>query len=196
MRKILPANPILIPNGAEKVFSGIIHDVYQWQEKLFDGREATYEMIRRADTVRTIGIVGDKLLMIHDHQPHKGKNFGFPGGRADDKLDESWLAAAQRELKEETGYSFANWRLIQVTQPEPKSERFVATYLAWDPTQSEAQLDEGGENIDLELADFQTAKEAVYKGGLLASLEPIFRNLNSIEDLKNLPEFKGQEAER
>lgn len=196
MRKILPANPILIPDHAKKVFSGVIHDIYQWQEELFDGREVTYEMNRRPDTVRTIGIVGDKLLMIHDHQPHKGKNFGFPGGRTNDKLDESWLAAAQREMKEETGYLFANWRLIQVTQPEPKSERFVVTYLAWDPTKSEAELDEGGERIDVELADFQTAKDTVFKGGLLASLESIFRNLNSLEDLKNLPEFKGQEVDR
>ena len=38
-----------IPINAKKVFQGIIFDVYQWEQKLFDGTVATFEKLKRPD---------------------------------------------------------------------------------------------------------------------------------------------------
>lgn len=36
-----------IPDHAELVFKGVLHDVYQWQQEAFDGSFLTFEAIRR-----------------------------------------------------------------------------------------------------------------------------------------------------
>ncbi len=38
-----------IPPNAKRVFKGIIFDVYQWQQKMFDGSKETFEMLKRAN---------------------------------------------------------------------------------------------------------------------------------------------------
>lgn len=46
-----------IPSHAVKVFSGVIFDVYQWQQELFNGETATFEALRRPSTVVIIPVV-------------------------------------------------------------------------------------------------------------------------------------------
>src|SRR5664279_401756 len=119
MKKLIPEDSVLVPDQAERVFQGKIFDVYQWPQKLFDGSEYTFEMLKRVDTVSVICVVDGKLLVIDDEQPHLGSRQSFPGGRVDNE-DETIEAAAQREILEETGYSFKHWRLIKVSQPYRK----------------------------------------------------------------------------
>lgn len=51
MKKVIPDNAVLVPDAAQHVFEGMIFDVYQWPQKLFDGSEHTFEMLKRPDTV-------------------------------------------------------------------------------------------------------------------------------------------------
>jgi len=44
MRNIIPKNARLVPEEAKLVFKGIIYDVYQWEQKMFDGTFSTFEM--------------------------------------------------------------------------------------------------------------------------------------------------------
>jgi hypothetical protein len=46
-----------IPSHAHKVFSGVIFDVYQWDQELFNGKIATFEAIQRPSTVIVIPVV-------------------------------------------------------------------------------------------------------------------------------------------
>ncbi|MEI7603954.1 MAG: hypothetical protein WCJ19_02970 [bacterium] len=46
-----------IPEDAVKVFSGVIFDVYQWQQLQFDGTYATFEKIKRNDVALVIPIM-------------------------------------------------------------------------------------------------------------------------------------------
>src|SRR5258708_1287456 len=124
MKKSTPKDAVLIPGSAECVFRGKIFDIYQWQQKMFDGSEATFEMLKRPDTVTVIPIADDKILAIEDEQPHSGSRLSFPGGRVDSD-EENTLVAAKREAKEETGYEFDNWKLVNVTQPHTKLEWFI-----------------------------------------------------------------------
>lgn len=196
MKKVVPKDAVLIPKEAAKVFEGQIFDVYQWPQKMFDGSSATFEMLKRPDTVIVIPIVGDKIMTIDDEQPHIGARLSFPGGRVDETDGDS-LAAAKREVKEETGHEFNNWKLVNVTQPHGKLEWFIFFYLAWDGKKTvEPHLDPG-EKIKLKPLSFEQAKNfVVTKSGYLGESMEIFENANQIEDLINLPEFLGQEVER
>ena len=196
MNKLVPKDAVLIPDNAKHVFKGQIFDVYQWPQKMFDGSEHIFEMLKRPDTVTVIPIVNDKILTIEDEQPHTGMKLSFPGGRVD--ADEAnTLTAAKREVKEETGYAFANWKLVNVTQPHSKLEWFIYFYIAWDgKLVAEPQLDVG-EKIILKELSFNEAKNfVVTKSGYLGESMDVFEKARSLEDLLNLPEFIGKEIDR
>jgi ADP-ribose pyrophosphatase YjhB (NUDIX family) len=107
------------------------------------------------------------------------------------------LAAAQREVHEETGYSFNNWRLVQVIQPYRKMEWFVYTWLAWDASGQDDSHIDAGEKISAQLLDFETLKGKITaRQGYLAELQGLFQFLENVSDLQKLPEFSGQEVDR
>lgn len=196
MKKIIPAEAVLIPDHAERVFKGVIFDVYQWPQEMFDGSEATFEMLKRPDTVSSICVVDGKVLVLNEEQPNLGKRRNFPGGRVD-PTDKSIVAATQREVLEETGYSFKNWRVIKVWQPHGKFEWFIYLVLAWDGEKhAEPHLD-AGEKIIVEQLPFEELKHLVMtRAGYLSEALEIFENLNSLDELLALPEFTGREVDR
>jgi ADP-ribose pyrophosphatase len=191
MEKIVPEKAVLIPDHARRVFQGEIFDVYQWPQKLFDGSPATFEMIKRPDTVETIGIVDQKILVLEDVQPHRGSRLSLPGGRVDPH--ESVPDAAKREVQEETGYSFKNWRLLTVRQPQSKIEWFIYTFLAWNQSSQEDPHVDAGEKITAELKSLKQLKDlSASKAGYLGELQTILDRVTRIDDLLDLPEFQGQ----
>lgn len=52
-----------IPPSAKKVFSGQIYDIYQWQQKMFDGSIETFEAAQRENVVTIIPIIDDTILV-------------------------------------------------------------------------------------------------------------------------------------
>lgn len=152
--RTLPPDAHLIPSEAACVFHGEIFDVYQWKQRLFDGGFATFEMLRRPDTVAVIALDGDAVVVLDEEQPGGIVRHGHvPVGRVD-PADPSVLAAARRELREETGLSFAHWRLLEVRQPETKIEWFVHTFVAAGLSGREGQHLDPGERIRVGHADF------------------------------------------
>lgn len=196
MKKIIPKDAVLIPPKARRVFEGQIYDVYQWPQTMFDGSSHTFEMLKRPDTVTVIPIVGDKIITTEDEQPHIGMRLSFPGGRVDE-TDASPLSAARREAKEETGYEFDNWKLVNVTQPHGKLEWFIFFYLAWDGKKTAEPHLDAGEKIMLKELSFDEAKKfVVTKSGYLGESMDVFEKANDAKDLINLPEFNGQGVDR
>ncbi|HWB39411.1 MAG TPA: NUDIX hydrolase [Candidatus Saccharimonadales bacterium] len=196
MKKIIPTDAVVIPDTAQRVFEGKIFDVYQWPQELFDGSNSIFEMLKRPDTVVVVGLTPDGVIVLDDEQPHFGSRKSFPGGRVD-TTDASVESAAQREMQEETGYSFKNWRLIKVVQPYLKIEWFVYLFVAWEVDgQSEAHLD-AGEKIKVEVVSFDNLRELVLdKQGYLGEGLPAFESVEDLQGLTELPEFVGQEVDR
>ncbi len=192
MQKTVPNDAVLIPEQATCVFKGEIFDVYQWPQTLFDGSTETFEMLRRPDTVVVICIVDGKLLVLDEVQPHRGARRNFPGGRVDES-DATIIDAAKREVHEETGYTFAQWKLIQVTQPVAKMEWFIHTILALDVTGKDDPHRDAGEQITERLMDFDEVKRMAAAGeGYLFESEDIFKQVSTVADLTHLPEFTGR----
>lgn len=195
MKKLVPKDAVLIPDEAERVFEGKIFDVYQWQQKMYDGSEETFEMLRRPDTTMVVGIVDGQIMVIDDEQPNRGSKLSLPGGRVE--ASETPLASAKREVLEETGYEFADWKLIRVIQPHSKLEWFIYYYVADGAKKvGEPKLD-AGEKIKLELVDFDKAKELAFdKAGYLGYASEIFEEADALEELNHLAEFEGREIDR
>lgn len=118
-----------IPEGAEKVFDGIIFDVYHWEQKMFDGSTETFEKLKRVDTVNVIAMVGDKIILQEQEQPGE-KFLSLPGGRCG--KDEDHMEAMKREFLEETGYASKDIFFWKENQPFSKIVWKVKYYIARD----------------------------------------------------------------
>lgn len=99
-----------IPDHAKKVFEGVLHDVYHWEQEMFDGSFSTFEALKRRDGVTIIAVTDDSKIIINDErQPMTEPFISFPGG---DTESDIFLEDAQRELLEETGYTSDSWELL------------------------------------------------------------------------------------
>jgi len=188
MRNVIPKDATLIPARAERVFKGVIFEVYQWSQKMFDGSYATFEMLKRPDTIKIIAIKNDKIVIVNEQQPHCPAFIDVPGGRHDVEK-ESELDAAKRELLEETGMSFKNWRLLSVHQRMPKIEQFVYVFLATGFAKQYPQKLDSGEKITVELVSFDELKALA--GDPRARYLPteLLSKVNALEELSALPEY-------
>lgn len=172
---------------AKKVFSGVIFDVYQWDQKLFDGTSAIFERIKRPDAVRTIATIGDQIIILEDEQPDRDMVLALPGGRID--YGENPLEAAQREFLEETGYSSDNWELFHTSTPSHKVDWTIYTYIARNCKKiGEPSLDPG-EKIHMKTVTFDSFIDIV--------TDEEFRGQDlSLKVLRLLRDGKKEELER
>ncbi|HEX5797163.1 MAG TPA: NUDIX domain-containing protein [Candidatus Saccharimonadales bacterium] len=190
MRKIIPSNARLVPKEAKRVFKGEIFDVYQWRQQMFDGSFETFEMLKRPDTIKVIAVKDYKIVVLNQKQPDSEQFFfDLPGGRHDYD-NESELDAAKRETREETGMSFKDWRLVNVSQPHGKIDWFVYIFLATGFESQQAQQLDAGEKIKVELKSFEELKELVsYEHARFLPAE-IINSCETLEDVLSLAEYK------
>lgn len=142
-----------IPDHAKKVFQGEIFEVYQWDQQLFDNTFATFEALKRIDTVIVIPVTTDgKIILIEEEQPHRPLRIGPVAGKVDP--GETSEQAAGRELLEETGFSSRNIKLWYKQEPVTKIDWNVYTYVAKGCNKVAEQNLEGGEKITPILLDF------------------------------------------
>jgi len=62
----------MIPPEAQCVFAGEIFSVYQWPQRLYDGSVATFEMVRRPDTVFVIAVDDAGNVLVNDEEQPGG----------------------------------------------------------------------------------------------------------------------------
>ncbi len=187
MRSKLPKRAVLIPPSAERVFKGIIYDTYHWRQQLFDGTMATFEMLKRPDTVKVIAVKDDKIVVIEQEQPNHGIFYDIPGG-IHDHDDEDELQAVKRELLEETGLTFKTWKLLNVTQPHNKIEQFVYMFLATDFAGEQLQMLDAGEKITVQYLSFDEAKN-ILSSKQARYLPKEIEKSHSLSDLLQLPAY-------
>ena len=135
-------------DNAKRVFKGVIFDVYQWEQDLFDGTTATYEALRRPDTAIVFPVMPDgKILLTKQQQAGSRPFIGGAGGRIEE--GESALEGAKRELREETGYEADEWILWDAIQPVGKLDWAVYSFIAKKLRKAGDMDLDAGEKIEL-----------------------------------------------
>lgn len=99
-----------VPENAVVAFKGEIFTVHQWPQEMFDGSVATFESISRAGTVTVLATAGDDVFYAQESQPGTAEMLSLFGGRMEE--GEEPLAAARRELLEESGLASEDWSLL------------------------------------------------------------------------------------
>ncbi len=180
-----------IPKDAKKVFDGILFDVYQWQQKMYDGTLKTFESLKRkSDTVNVYPVTNEgKIVLTSQSQPGMGVFTGCLGGRMN--LNEDPLTAAKRELLEESGYKAREWKLWFTVQPAEKMDWAVYTFIARDLEKVDVPRPGNGEKITLVKYSFDrflklVAKEEYRDKEVSLKVFEIYNNPGEIERLRKL----------
>ena len=126
------------------MFDGALLHVRRDRVRLPDGAEATREYVVHPGAVLMLPILADGRLVLE-------RQFRYPVGRVmlefpAGKIDpcETPLATAQRELREETGYTAGTWEHLGTVHPEiGYSTEVIEMYVATNLAHVGAQLDDG-----------------------------------------------------
>ncbi|MBP9695364.1 MAG: NUDIX hydrolase [Candidatus Magasanikbacteria bacterium] len=179
-----------LPENAQKVFEGVMFDVYQWEQEMFDGTTQTFEKLKRPDTVTVFAVLDDgKIILTKQEQPGKKPFIGAAGGRVDQ--GEDILNAAKRELLEETGYEAGEFILWKALQPIGKIEWAVYVFVARKLKKtSELSLDVG-EKIEVVAVDFDeflkiAQQENFYEQEVYRDVVEAMLNEEKMDRLKKL----------
>lgn len=126
------------------MFSGKLLDVEHWQVELPDGRQALREIVVHGAAVAVVPVDADGCVtLVRQYRPAIGREMlEIPAGLLNSP-DEPELEAAQRELREETGLTAANWIKLADITPSPGylTER-IALFMARGLSQGEDELDD------------------------------------------------------
>lgn len=135
--------------GSQELLRGHFLHAFRDTVRLPDGREISREYVRHPGAVMIIAQLDDGRLVLERQYryPVQAVMLEFPAGKLD--AGESSLACAQRELREETGYSARRWARAGVLHPVISySTEFIDIWFAKDLTAGQRQLD-AGEFLDV-----------------------------------------------
>lgn len=142
-----------LPPNAKLAFKGEIFEIWQWEQKMYDGSVEVFEKLKRTNTAQVLATVGNQILIQTQEQPDSKRSFSsIPGGRCE--KDEASLAAAKRELLEETGYVSDDWELWREENPAIKMIWTIYTYIARNCHCKQLPNLDAGEKITTRLISF------------------------------------------
>ncbi len=142
--------------GSTELFKGRLLHAFRDEVSLPDGTQATREYVVHPGAVMVVPLLEDSnghLKVVLERQfryPVGQVMIEFPAGKLD--VGEACFHCAQRELREETGYSAGQWAHAGVLHPLiAYSTEFIDIWFARDLCMGARQLDQG------ELLDVFTA---------------------------------------
>lgn len=146
--------PSKIPKDAKLAFKGAVWEVYQWQQKMFDGTYETFEGLKLQGGVKVIATKGSKLFMSKEETPADSVRYTLLGGGINS--GETPLEAAKRELLEESGMVSNNWELVEVIDlfKYRRVDSYIYLFIAKECEKVAGQKLDPGERINVEEVDF------------------------------------------
>lgn len=129
---------------SERIYSGKIINVENWQVTLPDGKPASREIVLHRGASAIVAISQDRhVTLVHQHRVAIDEiTWEIPAGKLD-STDEDPLSAAKRELEEETGLQAARWQklICLYTTPGFCNEK-IHIYLATELSRTKSHTDE------------------------------------------------------
>lgn len=179
-----------IPPEAKRVFKGTIFDVYQWEQKLYDGSSTIFEALKRPATIQIIPVFNNRILLSYEEQPGKSRMFTFFGGRQEE--GEEPLFTAKRELQEEAGLNSRDWELIKTYESHGKIEWQTYLYIARNCQKVSEQKLDAGEKIDIKEFTFEEFIDKLEGENFWSSIIASDISIMRYKDTNKLKEFKNK----
>lgn len=138
-----------IPGDATRVFEGVIYDVYQWEQEMFDGSFQTFERLYRKPSCIVIPFDEDgNVYYSKQSQPAHESGLCLFGGRSEE--GETPLEAVKRELLEESGLVSDEWQVLdEVFSLEMKIDYELYYFLAKNCRKIQEPRLDNGEKIEV-----------------------------------------------
>lgn len=150
-----------LPKHAQKVFSGKLFDVWQWEQEMYDGTTQVFEKVSRNASVGVLPITPDrKIILTIQEQPGMTQFISLVGGVVDD--NENVVVAAHRELREEVGAITPNMELWYSVQPVTKVEWPIYLFVARNCELVSVATPDAGEKIKLKYVTWEEFLEIIY----------------------------------
>ena len=130
--------------SSQEIFDGAIVHLYKDTVTLPNGNPATREVIRHIGAVAVVPVADDGKVIVERQfrYPLDQVITEIPAGKLD-SFTEDRLAAAKRELEEETGYTADTWTALGDFHPTAAyCDEKITLYLATGLHQGERHLDE------------------------------------------------------
>lgn len=158
------------PIAQQRVFTGELVAVDELTVKLSDDQTAKREIVRAQPSAGILALRGHQALFVSQFRSTVGQaTLEIPAGKI--HQGEMPLAAAQRELNEETGLEALNWHpLVSYFQSLGFSDATMALFLARELTPADQRLpQDADEFVNSHWLTFDEAQQAVDDGRICDS---------------------------
>lgn len=154
-------------NARASIYDGHVINLEKWDVTLPNGKAAMREVAihRGASAIVPVDDEGYVYLVKQFRTPLGRVLTEVPAGKLD-TAGEDRLAAAKRELREETGFTAKKWtHLVDLATTPGFCTEVISLYLAEELTRGETSFDDD-EFLDLVRMPFDEAVHAALTGGL------------------------------
>ncbi len=158
-------NPALdeVTLSTEPIFDGKVIRVQVDTVRLPNGETGKREIVRHNGAVAVLAIHNDRMIVVDQYRQPLGRTqVEIPAGKLEPGEDPA--DAIARELKEETGYTAKELKLLYSFYTSPGfADELIHLYLADELEQGEAQLDED-EFLEMSAITLEEAYEQIRTG--------------------------------